>query len=109
MARSQWSSKSQSDSDSDSSVELMGGMVSRQGRPLDRGVARTYSKGRRWQKMRSVTSGQKPAVVGDGEGRDFYFLRHVVDLEEQAEGGPEVLTGVLTADEDFVRKSRYLL
>ena len=58
VVRSQWSSDSQSDSDSDSSVELMGGMVSRRGRPLDRGVARTYSKGRRWQKMRSVTSGQ---------------------------------------------------
>ena len=44
----------------------------------------------------------EPAVVRDGGGRDFYFLRHVVDLEEQAEGGPEVLTRVLAADEDFV-------
>ena len=44
----------------------------------------------------------EPAVVRDGGGRDFYFLWHVVDLEEQAEGGPEVLTGVLAADEDFV-------
>ena len=44
----------------------------------------------------------EPAVVRDGRGRDFYFLRYVVDLEEQAEGGPEVLMGVLTADEDFV-------
>ncbi len=31
VMRSQWSSDSQSDSDSDSSVELMGGMVSRRG------------------------------------------------------------------------------
>ena len=52
------SSDSQSDSDSDSSVELTGGMVFRRGRPRGRGVARMYSKGRRWQKMRSVTSGQ---------------------------------------------------
>ena len=42
------------------------------------------------------------AVVRDGGGRDFYFLGHVVDLEEQAEGGPEVLTGVSAADKDFV-------
>ena len=43
----------------------------------------------------------EPAVVRDDRGGDFYFLRHAVDLEEQAEGGPKVLTGVLTADEDF--------
>ena len=42
-------SDSESDSESDSSVELTGGMVSRRGRPRDRGVARMYSKGRRWQ------------------------------------------------------------
>ena len=44
----------------------------------------------------------EPVVVRDGRGRDFYFLRYVVNLEEQVEGGPEVLTGVLAADEDFV-------
>ena len=42
------------------------------------------------------------AVVRDGRGRDFYFLWYVVELEEQAERGSEVLTGVSIADEDFV-------
>ena len=42
------------------------------------------------------------AVVKESSDRDFYFLRYVVDLEEQAKGGLEVLTGVWSADEDFV-------
>ncbi len=44
-----------SDSDSDSSEKLTGGMVSRRGRPRNRGFAVTFWKGRQWQKMLSVT------------------------------------------------------
>jgi len=46
------------------------------------------------------------AVVRESSDRDFYFLRYVVDLEEQAKGGREVLTGVRSADEDFVACSK---
>ena len=49
----------------------------------------------------------EPAVVRDDRGRDFNFLWHVVDFEEQAEGGLEVLTGVLTGTKTLWLARRY--
>jgi hypothetical protein len=40
-------------------LELTGRMVSRRGRPRDRGPARMYSKGRWWTKPNGLTLGQK--------------------------------------------------
>ena len=46
------------------------------------------------------------AVVRESSDRDFHFFRYVVNLEKQAKGGREVLTGVWSADEDFVACSK---
>ena len=46
------------------------------------------------------------AVVREISNWDFHCFWYVVDLEKLAKGGREVLTGVWSADEDFVACSK---